>query len=38
MLRSASAATRAAYPPPQKWAEKVVPFLLELGPRHNGRR
>ncbi len=26
-----------AYPPPERWAERAVPFLLGLGARHNGR-
>lgn len=37
MLRTSFGGAAAGYPSPQKWAEKAVPFLLELGPRHNGQ-
>jgi NAD(P)-dependent dehydrogenase (short-subunit alcohol dehydrogenase family) len=37
MLRSCFGGDAASYPPPARWAEKAVPFLLELGPRHNGQ-
>jgi NAD(P)-dependent dehydrogenase (short-subunit alcohol dehydrogenase family) len=37
MLRSCFGGDAAGYPSPPKWAEKAVPFLLELGPRHNGQ-
>jgi NAD(P)-dependent dehydrogenase (short-subunit alcohol dehydrogenase family) len=37
MLRSAFGAESSSYPAPDRWAAKVVPFLLELGPRHNGQ-
>lgn len=37
MLRSCFGADAAAYPAPSLWAKKAVPFLLGLGPRHNGR-
>jgi NAD(P)-dependent dehydrogenase (short-subunit alcohol dehydrogenase family) len=37
MLRSCFGADAAAYAEPREWAEKTVPFLLELGPRHNGQ-
>jgi NAD(P)-dependent dehydrogenase (short-subunit alcohol dehydrogenase family) len=37
MLRSCFGADAASYPGPKRWAEKAVPFLLELGPRHNGQ-
>jgi NAD(P)-dependent dehydrogenase (short-subunit alcohol dehydrogenase family) len=36
MLRSCFGDNAANYPPPQVWAQKVVPFLLELGPEDNG--
>lgn len=37
MLRSCFGGDAASYPSPERWAEKAVPFLLELGPRHNGQ-
>lgn len=37
MLRTAWADGAAAYPPAAEWAERAVPFLLGLGPQHNGR-
>jgi NAD(P)-dependent dehydrogenase (short-subunit alcohol dehydrogenase family) len=37
MLRSSFGADAASYPSPARWAEKAVPFLLDLGPRHNGQ-
>jgi NAD(P)-dependent dehydrogenase (short-subunit alcohol dehydrogenase family) len=37
MLRICFGADAASYPDAQKWALKAVPFLLELGPRHNGQ-
>jgi NAD(P)-dependent dehydrogenase (short-subunit alcohol dehydrogenase family) len=36
MLRSCWAAGAAAYPKPEAWAKRAVPFLLQLGPRQNG--
>jgi NAD(P)-dependent dehydrogenase (short-subunit alcohol dehydrogenase family) len=36
MLRSAWGDGAAAYPSPEKWAKKVVPFLLKLDASHNG--
>ena len=37
MLRTAWGGGAAAYPSPEAWAERAVPFLLSLGPSHNGR-
>ncbi len=37
MLRSCFGADAADYPPPEKWAEHAVPFLLGLGPKDNGQ-
>ncbi len=37
MLRCAWADGAAAYPKPEAWAERAVPFLLELGPGSNGK-
>ena len=36
MLRASFGGAAASYASPQTWAEKAVPFLLDLGPRHNG--
>ena len=38
MLRSAWGESAGSYPAATKWAEKAVPFLLGLGPRHNGQQ
>ena len=37
MLRRCFAEGAAGYPGPEAWAQRAVPFLLALGPRHNGR-
>lgn len=37
MLASCFGPEAASYPTPQQWAEKAIPFLLRLGPKHNGR-
>jgi NAD(P)-dependent dehydrogenase (short-subunit alcohol dehydrogenase family) len=37
MLRSCFGAAAATYPSPRSWAKRAVPFLLALGPSHNGR-
>jgi NAD(P)-dependent dehydrogenase (short-subunit alcohol dehydrogenase family) len=37
MLRSCFGGDASGYPPPRRWAEKAGPFLLSLGPRHNGQ-
>jgi hypothetical protein len=36
MLRSAWGEGAAAYPDPEEWAERAVPFLENLGARDNG--
>ena len=36
MLRASFGGAAASYASPKAWAEKAVPFLLDLGPRHNG--
>jgi NAD(P)-dependent dehydrogenase (short-subunit alcohol dehydrogenase family) len=37
MLRSCFGTDAASYPDPQAWAERAVPFLLQLGPKDNGK-
>jgi NAD(P)-dependent dehydrogenase (short-subunit alcohol dehydrogenase family) len=37
MLRSCFGDSAASYPGPAKWAEAAVPFILALGPKHNGQ-
>jgi NAD(P)-dependent dehydrogenase (short-subunit alcohol dehydrogenase family) len=37
MLRSCFGKEARSYPGPDRWAEKAVPFLLALGPEHNGQ-
>jgi NAD(P)-dependent dehydrogenase (short-subunit alcohol dehydrogenase family) len=37
MLRSCFGGSAAGYPKPEAWAKNAVPFLLSLGPRHNGQ-
>ncbi len=37
MLRSCFGEKALGYPTPEKWSEKVVPFLLKLGPKENGK-
>jgi NAD(P)-dependent dehydrogenase (short-subunit alcohol dehydrogenase family) len=37
MLRSCFGGSAAAYPKPQDWAKKSVPFILSLNARHNGQ-
>jgi NAD(P)-dependent dehydrogenase (short-subunit alcohol dehydrogenase family) len=37
MLRSCFGGSFSAYPSPQEWAKRAVPFLLKLGPRDNGQ-
>jgi NAD(P)-dependent dehydrogenase (short-subunit alcohol dehydrogenase family) len=37
MLRTAWGDGAAAYSGPESWAERAVPFLLGLGPEHNGQ-
>jgi NAD(P)-dependent dehydrogenase (short-subunit alcohol dehydrogenase family) len=36
MLRQCWADGAAAYPAAEKWAETAAPFILTLGPKHNG--
>ena len=36
MLRMSFGGAASSYASPKTWAEKAVPFLLDLGPRHNG--
>ena len=36
MLRASLGGAASSYVSPRVWAEKAVPFLLDLGPRHNG--
>ena len=38
MLRSCFGGSASSYPSPQQWAKRAVPFLLSLGPRHNGQQ
>lgn len=37
MLRSCFGGEAAHYPGPEEWARTAVPFLIELGPKDNGR-
>lgn len=37
MLQSCFAGGASAYPSPAEWASVAVPFLLEIGPAHNGQ-
>jgi hypothetical protein len=37
MLRSCFASGAANYLGPAEWAESAVPFLLQLGPKDNGK-
>ena len=37
MLRSSFGGAASGYIAPEKWAKKVVPWLLELGPNQNGQ-
>jgi NAD(P)-dependent dehydrogenase (short-subunit alcohol dehydrogenase family) len=37
MLRSCFGADAASYPSPERWARSAAPFLLSLGPHHNGQ-
>ncbi len=36
MLQSCFGAAASSYPGPEQWARRAVPFLLKLGPQHNG--
>ncbi len=37
MLASCYGKSARGYPGPDKWAERAAPFLLSLGPEHNGK-
>lgn len=37
MLRSCFGGSASAYPTPEEWSEKAVPFILGLGQRDNGK-
>jgi NAD(P)-dependent dehydrogenase (short-subunit alcohol dehydrogenase family) len=37
MLQSCFGVGAARYPSPEEWSRRSVPFLLKLGPRHNGQ-
>jgi NAD(P)-dependent dehydrogenase (short-subunit alcohol dehydrogenase family) len=37
MLQSCFGASASSYPTPAQWARTAVPFLLGLGPQHNGQ-
>jgi NAD(P)-dependent dehydrogenase (short-subunit alcohol dehydrogenase family) len=37
MLRSSFGGSASNYPSPERWAKRAVPFLLTLGPQHNGQ-
>ena len=38
MLQSCFGGSASGYPSPAEWAKSAVPFLLNLGPRDNGRQ
>jgi NAD(P)-dependent dehydrogenase (short-subunit alcohol dehydrogenase family) len=38
MLRSCFGTSASSYPSPAEWAESAVPYLLKLGPAHNGQQ
>jgi len=38
MLQSVFGESASTYISPEKWAAQAVPFLLELGPEHNGQQ
>jgi NAD(P)-dependent dehydrogenase (short-subunit alcohol dehydrogenase family) len=37
MLESCFGQSAKSYPGPERWAERAAPFLLSLGPEHNGK-
>ncbi|MCA9013391.1 MAG: SDR family oxidoreductase [Planctomycetaceae bacterium] len=37
MLQSCFASGAEHYPKPDEWARRAIPFLLQLGPQHNGQ-
>jgi NAD(P)-dependent dehydrogenase (short-subunit alcohol dehydrogenase family) len=38
MLRTCWGGDASSYPSPEAWAERAVPFLLQLGPKDNGKQ
>jgi len=38
MLQSCFGSSASSYPTPEQWARTAVPFLLQLGPKHNGHQ
>lgn len=38
MLHSCFGGSAVSYPPPEKWAKRAVPFLLQIGPADNGKQ
>ncbi len=38
MLRSAFGGSAGNYPSPDEWARVAVPFILDIGPAHNGKQ
>ncbi len=38
MLRTCWSSDASSYPSPGAWAERAVPFLLQLGPQDNGKQ
>lgn len=38
MLRSSFGGSANSYPTAEQWAKRAVPFLLSLGPKHNGQQ
>jgi NADP-dependent 3-hydroxy acid dehydrogenase YdfG len=37
MLETCFGPSAVTYPTPEEWARRAVPFLLQLGPQHNGQ-
>jgi NAD(P)-dependent dehydrogenase (short-subunit alcohol dehydrogenase family) len=37
MLQSCFGSSAGSYPSPEEWSRTAVPFLLKLGPQHNGQ-
>ena len=37
MLQSCFGENASSYPTAEKWAQKAVPFLLNIGPKDNGK-
>jgi hypothetical protein len=38
MLQSTFGGSASIYPTPEEWAKVAVPFLLEIGPKDNGKQ